>query len=116
MKETNVQQLIRLEAAKLGLKLFRNNIGKLKDATGRWVSYGVGGNGGSDLLGWNPIIITKEMVGKTVAVFTAIEVKKKGGKATDEQINFIKQVNNDGGIAFICDDEKKIKLLLTNRE
>lgn len=59
--------------------------------------------GASDLCGWTPVVITPEMVGKTVPVFTAIETKRsKGGKASDAQINFVQQVTAAGGIAGVA--------------
>jgi hypothetical protein len=41
------------------------------------------------------------MVGKRIAVFTAVEVKTKTGRVSDEQKRFIKNVNDAGGIAKI---------------
>ena len=60
-------------------------------------------NGQSDLAGWTSVVITPEMVGKRVAVFTAIETKRtKGGKASSDQVNFVTQVAEQGGIAGIA--------------
>lgn len=56
--------------------------------------------GFSDLFGLVPVVITPEMVGQTVAVFAALEVKDKA-KASDEQSNFIKAVNDNGGRAGV---------------
>jgi hypothetical protein len=59
--------------------------------------------GQSDLGGWTKVTITPEMVGKDIAVFTAIETKRsKGGKASDDQLNFVDQVQRQGGIAGIA--------------
>jgi len=61
--------------------------------------------GASDLIGLTEKVITKDMVGSTVAIFTAIEVKKEGwtvpknNKHYEEQKNFIDQVVSRGGIA-----------------
>jgi hypothetical protein len=56
--------------------------------------------GQSDLGGWTKITITPEMVGKDVAVYTAIETKRsKGGKISSDQKNFVAQVSAQGGIA-----------------
>lgn len=52
--------------------------------------------GFSDLFGEVPVVITQEMVGQTIGVFTVIEVKDKG-KATEKQLAFIKAVNDNGG-------------------
>ena len=66
--------------------------------------------GSSDLIGWRSITITPEMVGKTVAVFAALEVKSKTGRATAGQKNFCDRVIQAGGLAGIVkslDDAKK---------
>ena len=109
MKETNLQQLIRVEASKLGLVLSRNNSGSFENKMGRRVKFGLFNPGGSDLIGFQPMIVTQEMVGKNIAVFTAIEVKQPGKKPTKEQQNFIDFVNKNGGIAFVCEDVKNLQ-------
>lgn len=56
--------------------------------------------GSSDLIGWTTVKITADMVGKEVAIFTAIETKKQGGKGpSDEQDTFLTNVKKAGGIA-----------------
>jgi hypothetical protein len=92
--EAEVQKEILLAAPSVGSRLLRNNVGVLKDVTGRHVSYGVGGNGGSDLIGWTAI--------DGLAVFTAVEVKRKGKKPTDEQLAFVAAVKAAGGIGVIA--------------
>lgn len=85
-------------------RLWRNNVGVLTDRTGRPVAYGLGSEGGrampgtSDAIGLHTITITPEMVGRQVAVFTAIEVKDQAG-LTDAQRRFLLAVHNLGGIA-----------------
>jgi len=83
MKESAVQQHIRLDAAQLGIDLWRNNSGAFQDETGRWIRYGLCNESkalskkvkSSDLIGVTPVVITPEMVGQTIGVFTAIETK-----------------------------------------
>jgi len=89
-----------------GRRLLRNNSGVLPDKRGIPVRFGVGSPGGSDLLGWAPVVITADMVGRTIAVFSAVETKAKG-KATPEQLHFISVVRAAGGFAGVCktDDE-----------
>ncbi len=70
--------------------------------------------GSSDLIGWNTKIITPEMVGNKIAIFTAVEVKKPSGRATKEQINFIKQVRENGGIAGIAKSGEQAVDLIKN--
>lgn len=69
--------------------------------------------GGSDLIGWRSTVITQEMVGKKIAVFTAVEGKDKKGRLTTFQKNFIKAVNDAGGIGIVANsDESAIKGIL----
>ena len=98
---------------------WRNNVGngvcgKIKDlgsgqfhvSAGRRVQYGLC-PGSSDMIGLTRITITPDMVGTTLAVFTAIEVKTKTGRATPEQelfINFVRQSGGYAGIARSVDD------------
>jgi hypothetical protein len=91
MKEANVKALIMMALSDAGCLIFRNNVGCLPDRTGRPVRYGVGGNGGSDLIGIAPD-------GK----FLAIEVKTALGQPTDAQLRFIQAVQRQGGRAGIA--------------
>lgn len=83
MLESEVQQLIQVEASKQNITLFRNNSGAFKDSTGRMVRYGLGNISkkfndelkSSDLIGLKEITITQDMVGQKFAMFIAIEVK-----------------------------------------
>lgn len=61
--------------------------------------------GSSDLIGWTSVEITPDMVGKKVAIFTAIECKSASGRASKEQLNFIEQVQKAGGRAGIARNE-----------
>lgn len=63
--------------------------------------------GSSDYIGFFPTIITDDMVGKKVAIFTACEVKTKIGRVSEKQKIFIDVVKSAGGIAFVArsDDE-----------
>jgi len=84
MKETPVQQRIRLAAAQSNRHLWRNNVGALMDQYDRLVRYGLANESkrennrtkSSDLIGITPLLITPAMVGYTIGVFTAIETKK----------------------------------------
>lgn len=102
MKEGNVLRRIQIALSDLGARLFRNNCGAFKDSRGVWVKFGVANPGGSDLIGWTPVVIRPEMVGRTVAIFCAVEVKAEKGKVTLEQAHFLGQVRESGGIAFVA--------------
>lgn len=98
-KEGEVLKRLMLQATKEGHRLFRNNCGAFQDKRGHWIRYGVVNPGGSDLIGWTSTEITSDMVGKKVAVFTAVEVKSKGLHLTIEQERFLAVVRDAGGIA-----------------
>lgn len=107
--EAKVQNDIRLELGRGGTRLWRNNSGALKDATGRLVRYGLC-PGSSDLIGLRQVVVTPDMVGQTLAVFTAIEVKDRG-RPTPEQQAFITMVQQAGGLAGVArsvDDARTI--------
>jgi len=126
MKETNLMRLIMVSLSKRGFRMFRNNTGKAYVGNS-YVRIAKSGmhfieqgdmiiksprifhagliKGSSDLIGWKTTEITQDMVGKKIAIFTAVEVKTPRGKPSDEQINFINQVNNNGGIATIMKSE-----------
>jgi hypothetical protein len=58
--------------------------------------------GSSDLIGWTPTLVTEEMVGRRLAVFTAIEVKSKRGSVTEEQDSFLDAVELAGGASGVA--------------
>jgi hypothetical protein len=124
MKESAIQQLVRLTASQAGAVLFRNNRGiawmgethRYDDGTvviknARRVEFGLT-KGASDLIGWQPTLITPDMVGQTVAIFTALEVKAAKGKPTPDQTNFIDQVNKAGGRAGVVRSSTDAQLFL----
>lgn len=94
-------------------RLFRNNVGLFQTADGRKVMTGLC-KGSSDIIGWTSVTVTENMVGHKLAVFTAIEVKGPRGRPTKEQVNFIEQVQNAGGLAQICFSTEDVKKLLAS--
>ena len=111
--EREVQARIMLALGRGLSRVFRNNVGVLPDATGRPIRYGLC-TGSSDLIGWTSQTITPDMVGKQVAVFTAVEVKNDKGRPTAEQKAFLTAVTNAGGIAGVCRSPEEA-LALTER-
>lgn len=91
-----------IELSRLGVRCWRNNTGALKDEQGRLVKFGL--KGSSDIIG------VHSPSGRIVCV----ECKSTGKKVkpNSEQDNFLSMIRNQGGIAFECDDSKKIKKLL----
>ena len=119
--ESEIQQLIQIEAAKHGCLLMRNNSGAMKDETGRLVYFGLGNlsknqkTKSSDLVGITTITITPDMVGRKIGVFTAVEVKKEGwspkklNEREEYQFNFIQWVKSRGGFAGFASTVDSIK-------
>ncbi|WP_434132723.1 VRR-NUC domain-containing protein [Sporomusa sphaeroides] len=68
--------------------------------------------GFSDLIGAVPTIITPEMIGQQIAVFSAIEVKTETGKSSAEQKQFIANIQHIGGRAGVArSPEDAIRIL-----
>lgn len=114
MSESKIMKDIQLKWSENGWRLFRNNValgwvGKpTKLANGdvllsnpRPLHSGLC-VGSSDLIGFKPITIKPEHLGKTLAVFAAIECKSKSGKPTAEQQYFLDMVNANGGHARLA--------------
>lgn len=105
--ESPIQTSIRLRLSKLRMLFLRYQVGLFYTRDGRPVK--VGEPGVSDLIGMVPHVVTQEDVGKTIAVFTALEVKKPGGKTEksrkENQGNFLRLVNRLGGIGAIVKSE-----------
>jgi hypothetical protein len=101
--ETDLQQRIRLALGiRSDLRLFRNQVGQLPDPrTGRPVQFGLA-RGSADLIGWRTVVVTPEMVGQRIAVFTSIEVKTPTGRVRPEQQAWQRTVSAAGGIAGIA--------------
>lgn len=97
--ETRLQTAIMRAVSPL-TRIFRNNVGYDRY---RRVKYGLC-NGSADLIGWTPVTITPAHVGKTLAVFTAIEVKAPTGRVDQRQQVFLEAVREDGGIAVVGRD------------
>lgn len=123
--EKRVEQEIQLAAAEEDSILWKNNVGSayrglLAKFKGekiltklQIVRFGLGNiKGSSDQIGLTQVEITPEMVGRTLAVFTAVEVKRdKYGAygATDEQRDYLAMVKKMGGIACLADCYKDVK-------
>lgn len=112
-KESSIEREIALDASKQGARLFRNNVGKawigkskklsngdilIKNA--RYFHAGLC-TGSSDQIGWAPVKITEDMLGKTLAVFTAVEVKTARGQLTQDQKRFLEAVRRGGGYGIL---------------
>ena len=95
MSESALSMAIRVEASKGGHRLFRNNVGVLKDERGQHVAYGLA-VGSSDLIGW-----TRD------GLFAAIEIKRPGHRTDRKRLAmqqaFVSTVLSAGGRAAIVE-------------
>lgn len=123
--ESYIQKLIMLEAATRGCILFRQNTGMgwvgevIEHIRGRLITlrnprplHAGLIKGSSDTIGWYSKVITPDMVGQRVAIFTAVEIKTDIGIPSDEQLNFIERVRQAGGIAGVVRTVKDAIALL----
>jgi hypothetical protein len=125
--ENNVQSRVRLRGTELKMRLFRNNRGAFKDDDGRWIRYGLANDSkalgdkikSGDLIGWRPVVITPDMVGKVIAQFVSLECKPEGWTPPREgtlefeeyhkpQANWATHVNRDGGYAIFVTDPAQL--------
>lgn len=113
MTTNDLTKSIEVAAPRLRARLFRNNtaVAWVGDArhegttvilrNARALHAGLC-TGSSDLIGWTTLEITPDMVGRRVAVFTAVEVKNGSDRASKAQKAFIEAVKTQGGIAGIA--------------
>lgn len=118
VSEAAVQNAVRLEAARKGIKLFRNNVGVLQDMNGRPVRYGLANDSkqvnerikSADLIGWRRVEINHSHVGTVIAQFVSRECKEHGWQYTGEgresaQLAWATMIVADGGDARFCTGE-----------
>lgn len=121
-------------ATEMGARLFRNNVGRAWVGDGQKVArsgmyyveagsvilinarpFRAGVPGMSDLIGWVPVEITPDMVGKTLAVYTAVETKTPRGRATAEQKQFLDVVSQSGGRAGVARTDGDLHNILAGK-
>lgn len=108
--EGAVQAAFRVEASKLGMRMWRNNNGVLEDRNGRPVRFGLNNDTpaqnkamkSSDLIGIDPTPITTADLGQPRGQFCTFEVKEEGWHFTgtpreNAQLAWILHVQSLGG-------------------
>ena len=85
---------IMIKMSQKGYLIWRNQVGLFKTLDGRTVIIGI--KGSSDLMAIKPTVITPEMVGQTLAVFVAVEVKTATGRQSEPQKKWQKAVEKLG--------------------
>jgi hypothetical protein len=119
--EAALQNLVRLEASRVGGRLWRNNNGAGALSDGSYIRWGIANDSAavnkvcksSDLIGIRPVVIRPEHVGHTMGVFLAREIKAPGWKyrATEReqaQLRFIELIVGLGGDAAFASSEGSI--------
>lgn len=116
MTESQIQaEILRALGSRPDVRLFRNTCGTgwsgqhisgagnvVTIGNARFVRYGLT-PGSADLIGWQAVTVTPEMVGRKLAVFTSIEVKAHAtGRLTPEQDNWRRVVSSAGGAAGVA--------------
>jgi len=127
--EAHASQEVRNRASDWKARLFRNNSGVLMNEVGVPVRFGLGNESSKfnkqfktgDFVGWFPVTITPEMVGKTVAVFANIEAKALGFKIKSvypiksreyAQNKFNNLVEDNGGIAGFASNWEDVDVIM----
>lgn len=116
--EAGVTSLVRLEAKRKGVLLFRNQVGAMQDATGRVVRYGLANDSkamnetlkSGDWIGIRPVLITDAHVGTVIGQFVSREIKRAGWKFTGSgregaQANWANLITSKGGDAAFAAGE-----------
>ena len=126
MNESASSSHIRLTAAQLGVDLWRNNVGACTDKDGRLIRYGLCNDSAglnkriksSDLIGITPVLITPDMVGQMVGVFTAVETKASDWQFMPNDQRAIAQavfhdiVKNAGGRAGFARNAQELRMIV----
>lgn len=110
--ESHIQSLVRLEAADLGIRLWRNNVGAATTEAGTFIRFGLANDSpavnrrlkSGDLIGCRPVLIQQHHVGHVFGQFVSRECKRGGWiySGTEREIaqaNFAALVNSMGGDA-----------------
>lgn len=113
--EAAAQSEVRLEAAELGARLWRNNVGATVDDRGNHIRYGLANESAqvnariksSDLVGIKPVLIGPQHLGRTLGQFCCREVKRGDWRYSGTQrevaqlawINLILSLGGDAGFA-----------------
>lgn len=113
MNEHTIQTNIRLRMSELrrGFML-RYQVGTFLTMNGDPVK--IGEVGVSDLIGVTGYVVKPEDVGRTIGVFTAMEVKTATGRVRDEQSGFVARVLKLGGIAGIVRSPEDAEKLISD--
>lgn len=102
MKENELQaKILRALGGRADVRIFRNQVGTYRLENGRVITSGLC-KGSADLIGWQTVTITPEMIGQQIAVFLSVEVKGEKTRVTPEQTNWAAVVKKCGGKSVVA--------------
>lgn len=120
LSPSNQTRATAITATALGARLFRVQVGLAwvgeqiaKTANSLTLRnprpFRAGVKGMSDSVGFVPVLITPEMVGRKLPVFLAVENKSGSGRLSTEQRAYIQMVRSFGGRAGVsrCDEDTR---------
>lgn len=136
MSEHLIQQRILLACGSGDARLWRNNVGtgwagqstRVTPGNARAIAQALrpgdvvirGGRplhaglcvGSSDLIGYRRLVVGPEHLGRSLAVFAAVEVKTDRGRPTAEQTTFLRHIAEAGGRAGIARSVEEAQAIL----
>ena len=139
MTESAHMKRVMMIASKLGARFFRNNVGQAFTGQSialdntctvikrgkrvpvskravlinhpRRIQFGHC-KGSSDLIGFIPVKITAEQVGRVLTIYTAVETKSSTGKPSAEQTKFLRMIAKNGGVAILSRDDDETEEII----
>jgi len=124
ISEAAVSQRVRLAAAHKGIRLWRNNVGAVTTEDGRHIRFGLANDSAkmnkvlksSDLIGITPHVVKTSDIGRTLGIFTSLEVKHEGWRYTgtereEAQRTWLQAITNLGGVASFATEPGIIEQL-----
>jgi hypothetical protein len=105
---------VRTSLARLGVLSWRNNVGSLQDATGRYVQYGLA-PGSADLIACVPTVFACPHCGSPlppVGRFVGIEVKGPNTPTRPEQFEWARLVERAHGVAGMAHNVEDARAIL----
>jgi len=124
--ESAVTNDVLLAVSKRGIRLYRNNSGAITTDDGRHIRFGLGNIStkvnrslkSSDLIGVTPVVIKPEHLGRTLGIFTSLEIKHGGWKLqpsddhAQAQLRWIELIRDLGGIAGFVSDVAELDSII----
>ena len=101
---------------------WRNNRGTAQTKHGQFIRFGIpeprtpereDDMKGGDRIGFTPVVVTADMIGRTIAVFTSIEEKTVHDRLKEGQKRWHNFVIEHGGISEIWQESKNGEIEIT---